>query len=217
MKSLRILFLTLSLVFISVVSIAQNKPTVSKLSYEEVSSYLKPASSKSNIYKDKLFLSYGDLKAFKQTGKANLVISYPNLKIEDKDAAAYIAERGKDFASEFEEGKTTSQNAFMEKWNNKVKGISLVNEEAPYELHLFINNLDMGSVGGAMWGMGANAGGASISGCLALIDKSSNTPVSVVLIKGIQGKGTNGFIIYGEFKRMNLAFEKLAEGMAKTR
>ncbi|MBR5688378.1 MAG: hypothetical protein IKX36_10545 [Prevotella sp.] len=167
-------------------------------------------------FSEHLTLVYGTLDCFlneKNSFRVNL--EFPALRIEGGSFEQYIKGRESGWRDEFNQETEAALNAFISKWNQKVKGIRAKKNNADMTMNLFITELDLGSTAAAIWGMRTIDGGASMSGFLELVDNNSDVVLSIVRIDDIKGLGNNGFAIYKEGNRLKKVFEKLAIKMAE--
>lgn len=163
-----------------------------------------------------LILKYGSLDCFlneKTCFKVNL--EFPSLEIEGEAFERYAKGRERGWRSVFNKEIADAIDAFISKWNSKMKGIRAKRNNADITMNLFITNMDLGSNAAAVWGMRTIDGGASMSGYMELIDNRSNEVLSIVEINDIKGLGNNGFAFYKEGNRLKKVFEKLAIKMAE--
>lgn len=167
-------------------------------------------------FSEHLTLVYGNLECFSNVNNSFLLnMDFPNLKIEGEAFEQYAKSRESGWVNEFNQEIEVAKDAFISKWNKKMKGIRAKNNNADLTMNLFIQDMDLGSNAAAIWGLRTIDGGASISGYLELVDNNSNKVLSIVRINDIKGLGNNGFTFYKEGNRLKKVFEKLATKMAE--
>lgn len=167
-------------------------------------------------FSEHLTLVYGTLDCFlneKNSFRVNL--EFPALRIEGEPFEQYVKGRESGWRDEFTQETEAALNAFISKWNQKVKGIRVKKNNADMTMNLFITELDLGSTVAAIWGMRTIDGGASMSGFMELVDNNTDTVLSILRINDIKGLGNNGFIFYKEGNRLKKVFEKLAIKIAE--
>ncbi len=167
-------------------------------------------------FSEHLTLVYGTLDCFSNNRNSFQVhLEFPNLKIEGEYYEQYAMGRENGWRDVFNKEIEEAVEAFISKWNKKMKGIRAKKDNADMTMNLFITEMDLGSSAAAIWGMRTIDGGASMSGYLELIDNKSKEVLSILRINDIKGLGNNGVYFYKEGNRLKKVFEKLAIKMAE--
>lgn len=177
---------------------------------------LAESSNKEMPFSEHLALVYGDLNHFlnkKQSFRTNLEL--PLLRIEGETFEQYAQRREGGWRQVFNKEIEAAIDAFILKWNSKMKGIRGKKNDADMTMNLYITEMDLGSNSAGIWGIRTIDGGASMSGYVELVDNKTNEVLSIVRITNIKGLGNNGITIYKEGNRIKKVFEKLAIKMAE--
>ena len=177
---------------------------------------LTKGSNVGKAFSEHLTLKYGTLACFlNEKNSFTVNLEFPSLKIEGKSFEQYAEGREGGWRNVFNQEIAAAKDAFISKWNSKMKGIRAKRNHADITMNLFITDIDLGSNAAGIWGMRTIDGGASMSGYLELIDNKSNEVLSIVEINNIKGLGNNGISFYKEGNRLKKVFEKLAIKMAE--
>ena len=183
--------------------------------YKNICELIK-ASSIERDFSEHLTLVYGSLDCFtNERNSFQVHFESPDLKIEGQPFEQYAMGREAGWRDVFNKEKKDALEAFVSKWNKKMKGVRAQKNNANLTMNLFITEMDLGSSAAGIWGLRTIDGGASMSGYLELLDNKSNEVLSIVRINDIKGLGNNGFIFYKEGNRLKKVFEKLAIKMAE--
>lgn len=167
-------------------------------------------------FSERLTLVYGTLDCFfNDKNSFQVHVEFPSLKIEGEYYEQYAKGRENGWRDVFNKEIEEAVEAFISKWNKKMKGIRAKKDDGEMTMNLFITEMDLGSSAAAIWGMRTIDGGASMSGYLELLDNKSNEVISIIKINEIKGLGNNGIIFYKEGNRLKKLFEKLAIKMAE--
>ena len=98
----------------------------------------------------------------------------------------YLEGQGSDWVEEWPDNQEFISGKFVEYFNDKSKGMTLVEKEkAPYKLVIHVDKMDFGSVAGNPFNM--YSGGAEISGTVEVVDASSGKKCLSMDFTDIQG------------------------------
>lgn len=128
----------------------------------------------------------GDTYFLSKSDGAVVVFDYDKTVVEGKPLMEYLKGQGSDWVEEWPENQEFISGKFVEYFNDKSKGMTLVEKEkAPYKLVIHVDKMDFGSVAGNPFNM--YSGGAEISGTVEVVDASSGKKCLSMDFTDIQG------------------------------
>ena len=128
----------------------------------------------------------GDTYYLAKSEEAEVVFDYGKTVVEGKPLMEYLKGQGSDWVEEWPENQEFISGKFVEYFNDKSKGMTLVEKEkAPYKLVIHVDKMDFGSVAGNPFNM--YSGGAEISGTVEVVDASSGKKCLSMDFTDIQG------------------------------
>lgn len=128
----------------------------------------------------------GDTYFLTKSDEAVVVFDYDKTVVEGKPLMEYLKGQGSDWVEEWPENQEFISGKFVEYFNDKSKGMTLVEKEkAPYKLVIHVDKMDFGSVAGNPFNM--YSGGAEISGTVEVVDASSGKKCLSMDFTDIQG------------------------------
>ncbi len=128
----------------------------------------------------------GDTYYLAKSEEAEVVFDYGKTVVEGKPLMEYLKGQGSDWVEEWPENQEFISGKFVEYFNGKSKGMTLVEKEkAPYKLVIHVDKMDFGSVAGNPFNM--YSGGAEISGTVEVVDASSGKKCLSMDFTDIQG------------------------------
>lgn len=135
---------------------------------------------------------------------------YTKSTIEDKPVAAYLKERGPEWERDYPAEISRAESAFRKRLGDKSKDVSTVTAEsdADYIIVMKVKDFNYGQTALAVT-VGFGAGDAHLTGTMEIYKKGQKTPIAVLDVDGVPGKG------YGSELRRESAYRELAENLAK--
>lgn len=128
----------------------------------------------------------GDTYYLAKSEEAEVVFDYGKTVVEGKPLMEYLKGQGSDWVEEWPENQEFISGKFVEYFNDKSKGMTLVEKgKAPYKLVIHVDKMDFGSVAGNPFNM--YSGGAEISGTVEVVDASSGKKCLSMDFTDIQG------------------------------
>ena len=128
----------------------------------------------------------GDTYFLTKSDEAVVVFDYDKTVVEGKPLMEYLKGQGSDWVEEWPENQEFISGKFVEYFNDKSKGMTLVEKgKAPYRLVIHVDKMDFGSVAGNPFNM--YSGGAEISGTVEVVDASSGKKCLSMDFTDIQG------------------------------
>ena len=178
--------------------VAEEKEEVEKDAKKEEKEKKEKDSSKKDKDKDKksdkggskavdgIEILSGDTYYLAKSEEAEVVFDYGKTVVEGKPLMEYLKGQGSDWVEEWPENQEFISGKFVEYFNDKSKGMTLVEKEkAPYKLVIHVDKMDFGSVAGNPFNM--YSGGAEISGTVEVVDASSGKKCLSMDFTDIQG------------------------------
>ena len=185
------------------------KKDVKKDSKKEKDSSKKDKDKGGNKSVDGIEILSGDTYFLTKSAEAELVFDYDNTVVEGKPLMEYLKGQGSDWLEDWPENQEFISGKFMEFFNDKSKGMTLVDhEEAPYRLVIHVDEMDFGSVAGNPFN--PYSGGAEVSGTVELVDASNGKTRLSMDFTDIQGVRQ-----MSSTWRLEYAFIELAKRLVK--
>ena len=185
------------------------KKDVKKDSKKEKDSSKKDKDKGGNKSVDGIEILSGDTYFLTKSAEAELVFDYDNTVVEGKPLMEYLKGQGSDWLEDWPENQEFISGKFLEFFNDKSKGMTLVDhEEAPYRLVIHVDEMDFGSVAGNPFN--PYSGGAEVSGTVELVDASNGKTRLSMDFTDIQGVRQ-----MSSTWRLEYAFIELAKRLVK--
>ena len=185
------------------------KKDVKKDSKKEKDSSKKDKDKGGNKSVDGIEILSGDTYFLTKSAEAELVFDYDNTIVEGKPLMEYLKGQGSDWLEDWPENQEFISGKFLEFFNDKSKGMTLVDhEEAPYRLVIHVDEMDFGSVAGNPFN--PYSGGAEVSGTVELVDASNGKTRLSMDFTDIQGVRQ-----MSSTWRLEYAFIELAKRLVK--
>ena len=185
------------------------KKDVKKDSKKEKDSSKKDKDKGGNKSVDGIEILSGDTYFLTKSAEAELVFDYDNTVVEGKPLMEYLNGQGSDWLEDWPENQEFISGKFLEFFNDKSKGMTLVDhEEAPYRLVIHVDEMDFGSVAGNPFN--PYSGGAEVSGTVELVDASNGKTRLSMDFTDIQGVRQ-----MSSTWRLEYAFIELAKRLVK--
>lgn len=158
----------------------------------------------------------GNIAVLSQKNKTAIdEFDYSKTYIEGKPSLEYLTSHGSDYLKDWPNDNVVTETSFFNAWNEEIKkdGVQLVRaDKADYRIVIHVDSLDLGSTGGAMFGLSKTAGGCIIYGTVDVIDCANGNVACKIKIDNLKGNGSKFFdVSTNENRRRGLAYEKLAK------